>query len=161
MTPYMAKVDVDNCFYRLLIDHDLGRFFCLPPIRASEAGLYLVRGKVGDVSDLVWPHLSVLPMGFSWSLFIAQEINAATVACSNILPDARFLTAPGVAGRIEKETDCVYYVYVDNIGVISGSRETARLAISEAADCLNQVGLICHAVDGAGQRIHRARRRLL
>ena len=34
VTPYMAEVDVDNCFYRLRIDHDLGRFFCLPPIRA-------------------------------------------------------------------------------------------------------------------------------
>ena len=67
----------------------------------------------------------------------------------------------GVAGRIEKETDCVYYVYVDNIGVIGGSKETARVAISEAADCLNQAGLLCHAVDGASQRTHRAWRRVL
>ncbi len=43
VTPYMAEVDVDNCFYRLRIDHDLGRFFCLPPTRASEARLYMVR----------------------------------------------------------------------------------------------------------------------
>ena len=63
VTPYMAEVDVDNCFYRLRIDHDLGRFFCLPPIRASEAGVYMARGKVVDGSDLVWHHLSVLPMG--------------------------------------------------------------------------------------------------
>ena len=81
-------------------------------------------------------------------MFIALEINAATVACSNILSDARLLTASGVAGRVEKETDCVYYVYVDNIGVIRGSKETARLGIFEAAESLNQIGLLCHAVEG-------------
>ena len=108
MTPYMAEVDVDNCCYRLRIDHGLGRFFCLPPIRASDADVCLVRGELVSGSDLIWPHLSVLPMGFTWSLFIAQEINAAMVAGSDMLTDARLLTASGAAGRIEKETDCVY-----------------------------------------------------
>ena len=69
--------------------------------------MYLVRGELVDGSDLAWPHLSVLPMGFTWSLFIAQGINAATVGCSNMLSDARLLTASGVAGRIKKATDCV------------------------------------------------------
>ena len=67
----------------------------------------VVRGKVVDGSDLVWPHLSGLPMGFTWSSFIAQEIDAATVGCSNMLSDARLLTASGEGGRIEKDTDCV------------------------------------------------------
>ena len=42
--PWMATVDVENCFYRMRIDHGLGRYFCLPPIRASELGVCLARG---------------------------------------------------------------------------------------------------------------------
>ena len=37
--------------------------------------------------------------------------------------------------------------------MISGSKETARLAISEAADCLSQAGLLCHAVEGPAKEL--------
>ena len=41
---FAAEIDVDNCFHRLRIREDLGRYFSLPPVRAGELGISLSGG---------------------------------------------------------------------------------------------------------------------
>ena len=70
---FQATADISNYFYRLRIDRSLGGYFALPGICASELGFVHFEGNMIRPSDRVYPYLTVLPMGFSWSVWFAQR----------------------------------------------------------------------------------------
>lgn len=75
---YGGSIDVKDCFCRLRIRRSLPDYFALPPIRADAVGQRSATGWV-------WPCLSVLAMGFSWSFLLAQKINEAEVGRASAL----------------------------------------------------------------------------
>ena len=71
----IATTDVRDCFHRFRMPHSSRQFFCL---RAVAAHVFSLTGEVfeGQESEahiVIWPCWRVLPMGFSWSLFLAQS----------------------------------------------------------------------------------------
>ena len=80
-TLYTSTVDVRDCFYRIRISESFAKYFCLPPIDAADSKCCRHR-FVGQV----YPCLCALPMGFTWSLWFAQEINRARVVASGMDP---------------------------------------------------------------------------
>jgi hypothetical protein len=73
---WTSQFDVRDFFYRLRLPTQLQKYFGLPGVPAS-----LLRGRVPDAvldkscaeNGLVCPVLRVLPMGFSWAFYLAQE----------------------------------------------------------------------------------------
>ena len=74
---YLGSADVRDCFHRLKTPPWMWPYFCLPAVPAQCVGM--VGRRLGDrtlqVGDAVIPAWSVLPMGFTWSLYYAQKAN--------------------------------------------------------------------------------------
>lgn len=73
---FVAGTDVDNFYYRLRLPDWLVPFFCMPPVRACELP-FLRSGSDGDYQ--LYPALLVLPMGWSHSVFVAQQVHEHVV----------------------------------------------------------------------------------
>ena len=71
---FISKGDVSACFYRLKIDGPLVELFGLPAVSAREAGLTELDGLPLLEDSMIYPCLQVLPMGFSWSLFLPKKL---------------------------------------------------------------------------------------
>ena len=89
---WVGQYDVKDFFYRIGIPAALGSYFGLPPISSSMfskiTGVGTPPGLAG--ARRIFPVLQVLPMGFSWSFYLAQEALRCIVA--RTLPGVRFLT---------------------------------------------------------------------
>jgi hypothetical protein len=64
---FVAKVDISNFYHQLALPSWMHEYFALPPVSAAELGLR----DFGD--GQVYPCCKTLPMGFSWSVFLAQS----------------------------------------------------------------------------------------
>ena len=74
---YTASADVEACFYQCGIQEELSRYFCLPPVSGAEAlRAGLTHWGDGEAIDSsvrgVSPALAVMPMGFSWAMWLMQ-----------------------------------------------------------------------------------------
>ena len=75
---FFAQEDVKDFFYRLGISKRLGEFFSLPKVdpQTLEGELGWLPEELADHRDgqiAMYPHLQVLPMGFSWAFHLAHE----------------------------------------------------------------------------------------
>ena len=143
--------DVKDCFHRLILTDELSDLFCLD--ESFTAADFDYTGQVFDGHVLaadaqVWCASRSLPMGFSWSLFFAQDVNlfqlqkvpaaqSATVLSDVSLPalftpevpdpETTTTTAPvssdSFVSRNVEKNQIFLYVYVDNIGILSLRRE--------------------------------------
>ena len=145
---FVAQEDVRDFFYRLGIDEELGRYFCLPPVSVDELfiaaaaeGVSLEGVEPGDRE--IWPHLAVLPMGFSWAFHlahVAHEHLAGSVLGETPLVRDREPSIP----LAQVSPQCL--IYADNsnhLGTKHGPVESNRKLLSET---LNAVGLLTHEV---------------
>ena len=112
----LAVTDIDNCFHCSRMSVELSVYFCLQPLplkyTTTDRGHSLARK---EALTSVWPALASLPMGFVWSLFLAQRA-AETVHYTPLCPPPALVhdrsrpvvLTPGGPPR--------HFVYVDNIG---------------------------------------------
>ncbi|CAK0793120.1 unnamed protein product, partial [Prorocentrum cordatum] len=63
--------DVADCFHRMKMQGDIRRY---PPLAAPATGEALIEGQAAADCEMVWPMSQSLPMGFSRSLFFAQDL---------------------------------------------------------------------------------------
>ena len=141
--------DVKDCFYRMKIPHELSRYFCLPPITRREAGL-------GDDDSLVWPGIAVLPMGFSWSLFLAQLINEDVVVTTPLMGGTQKLVDRGEPCVLTGEGEGwrrSFYVYVDNLGILGLSEKAVRSSLSRCVTNFEQRGLEMHDIEVSNKSV--------
>lgn len=150
---YAAETDVEHCFYKFRIQESLGRFFALKGVRAADFDVAHVNGQPVHPSTTIFPCLSVLPMGFTWSLALVQMANEWQVELA--LRGERSLRLSADAGGCSVPTDggVVYYVYVDNIGVVGRDTEEVNRCVGKVADHLNSLGLTCHPPSEASDRM--------
>ena len=66
---FVAKADLDNFYHRLRLPEWMTPYFALPPVRASDVG---VGAEFGE-DTLVYPCCTTLPMGWSHSVYVAQN----------------------------------------------------------------------------------------
>ena len=72
---FFASGDIDNCFYRMKAPAAALPFFTLPSIRAKFVGVITIDRKFVDGDTLITPRLTVLPMGWNWSLWLGQMVH--------------------------------------------------------------------------------------
>ena len=143
-TLYVATCDVSTAFYRMLVPPSLREQFTLPPIESRYLG-----GAGGDLRGLLMPRLTVLPMGWSWSLrfcqLIVESFVTAEVGMENTIKDGEpfiRVKAGAAAGA----------AYVDNVLVFATDKRKADKCLHRIAESLTSAGLLVHEVNMASDR---------
>eukprot|EP00974_Lingulodinium_polyedra_P031995 3081051-Lingulodinium_polyedra.AAC.1 len=84
-TLYWATSDLKDAFYSMKIPAWLGEYFCLPPVTVEEAReVGLITGQWTG-RDKIWPRLSVLAMGWSWSVYFCQRAHETILLKSGLV----------------------------------------------------------------------------
>ena len=134
---FVSTIDVKDCFYIIKIDQRFSEHFALPPLDAS-----LIDSCKGKYTGLVWPCIAVLPMGFSWSLFFAQEINRDQVVRAGMTAESE-LNAHSADSSYDKHA-LRFLVYVDNIAIFGRNADLVNDMMRRVESRLNDVGLLTH-----------------
>lgn len=71
----MGTADLKDAFYHLSLPLPLRDYFCLGPVRAECVGVSEVNGAAVSKKRFLTPRLAVVPMGWSWALFLCQKIH--------------------------------------------------------------------------------------
>ncbi|CAK0899857.1 unnamed protein product [Prorocentrum cordatum] len=152
---FLGMTDVKDCFYRMRIPVSLAKFFSLPAAPAHVLGLegHELEGTRLGCDTLVFPCIGALPMGFSWSLFLAQDANEERVVRSDPWPGGdvaiseRVLMSdrgPPLVVEVVPGLHGGAYVYVDNMGVLAPSEGLAKSALESWTGLFEGVGLDLH-----------------
>ena len=152
---YIAQSDIRDYFYALEMPHNLRPLFCLPPVPKKllrEWDVPADRGGdlVGD-NGWVWPMLRVIPMGWSWAMWLAQKVHEEQVRIATGFGPERILTegssAPSLDGNIP-----VLIPYADNLNVCGLCRSEVQKAKEQVVSHLQALGFRTHEEIDAGTR---------
>ena len=177
--------DIKDAFHRLKQPRWMQELFCLDPVPASWVGLEgkTLCGTVLRGDELVYPMPASLPMGCSWSLYFAQAVSEHLMSQVPLLRDSEILRdrGPPLIVQPTRGTDIAndghteearvhteaarHYVYVDNLGVLSTSKEIVSDALSQIKGIFEARGLSLHpgevqsdTIDALGCRLSGTRR---
>lgn len=106
----------------------------------------------------IYPMAGSFPMGFSWSLFVAQRINELRMDGIDILRKSDIVTDRGKPvvfthpGK-KDHPQVRHYVYVDNLGIISPHRGLVQSALSQLPEAFDAEGLILHPGELQHERV--------
>jgi hypothetical protein len=84
---FIAKVDISNFYHNLRLPDWLHDYFALPAVDPKELGLPSM-----SQHDSIFPCCSTLPMGWSWSVFLAQSAHENFLTARTRLRSADMLT---------------------------------------------------------------------
>jgi hypothetical protein len=76
---HIGSGDVRNAFYGMAVPVSLSDQFSLPFVRASDVGISYIHNTDIHPNSILVPCLTVLPMGWSWSLHYCQSFVANIV----------------------------------------------------------------------------------
>lgn len=145
---FIAQEDVKDYFYRLGISKELGEYFSLPAIdlHALQQELPDLPPELADQHDApIYPHLQVLPMGFSWSFHLAHE--AHLELCRRCIPRAPPLIDRRVAPKLgtgREVTGTAVMIYADNANHLGIERDAVAEDQKVLLDALHEHGLDTH-----------------
>lgn len=151
---YFAQEDVKDFFYRLKIEKGLGEFFSLPkidPVILKESLGYMpeeVSGILDHEDAPVFPHLRVLPMGFSWAFHLAHECHCNLARCT--IPEAGHLVDRQAAPVLSTEgPSSAMLIYADNNNHFGVSPEKVGIDQQRMIECLHSHNLSTHELSDA------------
>ncbi|CAE7255770.1 hmgA [Symbiodinium natans] len=129
----------------------LRRYFALPPIPASAlpAGVGVIAESEGE---LWYPRMKVVPMGWSWAMWIAQRIHqhqaSVALACSpdQVLVDGR--PPPSLEAGSP-----LLIPYADNLNVCGTNQAAVQSAKDKVVEQLRSVGFRVHEEEDASLRV--------
>ncbi|CAE7380279.1 gag-pol [Symbiodinium natans] len=148
---FVAQSDVRDYFYSIGLPQGLRRYFALPPIPASAlpAGVGVIAESEGE---LWYPRMKVVPMGWSWAMWIAQRIHqhqaSVALACSpdQVLVDGR--PPPSLEAGSP-----LLIPYADNLNVCGTNQAAVQSAKDKVVEQLRSVGFRVHEEEDASLRV--------
>ena len=147
---WVGTADVKDCFHRIGIPRWMSRLFGMPPVQAWELGITEVDGRSVSPADWLYPMPRCLPMGCSWSLFYAQDVDET--AAAEVVSKVELLKDRGrpLVLRVSQHSlQPRYYVYVDNVGVIGADEKVVRGTLADMVTSFEKRGLAVHEVEVA------------
>lgn len=135
----IATADLKDAFYHLSLPEELRPLFCLPPVRAGDVGVKQIRGVSISRGMKITPRLAVVPMGWSWALYLCQSIHESLAEQSGLLEKDRLRDR-----RPPPTTDMAHTQYVDNMIVLGTSEDKVKEAYHLATEKLKSAGLQVH-----------------
>ena len=154
---YLGVADVDNCFHRIKIKENLGRYVVLSgAFNARELGVvgHVYDGRVLTPDSLVRVRCAALPMGFGWSLYFAQRINETVMSESDKLAHSALINDDHQSVFFDpRSPELHYFVYVDNLGVLAMEESQALAVMGDIDSLFPERGLLLHEAScGSGRR---------
>ena len=141
--------DVKDCFHRMRQPEWLSRYFCWEPFPVSWLeGLEgsVIEGEVVRKGEKLFPMPASLCMGFSWSLYFAQQANEALMRTVPSLVRSKEVSDRGDPMIFSSSSTKTVrrYVYVDNLGIISQEENFVCEALQELGPVFDDRGLVLH-----------------
>ncbi|CAK0789751.1 unnamed protein product, partial [Prorocentrum cordatum] len=124
---HVGGADLSDAFYHMQLPPDLRPFFCFRAARAGAAGCTRVNGKPVPPSAMVYPRLSVIPMGWSWALWMRQTAHERIVEQAGASPENRIVDKQVT---LDLHRAC-HSQYVDNFIAVSTDASVAAVDASE------------------------------
>ncbi|CAK0809347.1 unnamed protein product, partial [Prorocentrum cordatum] len=158
--PRFSGADVKDCFYQLA-NEEMGSWFGFDSaltIEDWDMGITRVWGdEVGDwtparAGELLFPCLRVLPMGWAWALYFAQEAVTQQVRRSAADGDRQLLRDKRPAPLLRPGRPLAA-VYVDNFTGVGGSAVDAEHGVRAFEERAAEAGLALHAADVAVEEL--------
>ena len=150
-TLYSGSVDIDNAFYRFRVPDGLADQFSLPTIPAGALGLASLDGVVLSANTQILPVVTVLPMGWAWSLHFCQSVMMRAISDCGFTPD-RIIQDRSASPTIGPSTGCAAAGYVDNVLVVGTSPEDVNLRLGKVIKVLETQGLVVHEKEVASSK---------
>ena len=70
---HFAGSDIEHCFHHFELPREMQELFGMPPIEARFWGLRSVNNIKIDPTTEIYPLVTTVPMGFSWSMSWCQQ----------------------------------------------------------------------------------------
>ena len=143
---YTRAGDISNAFHHMSLPEGLRGYLLLPSINAS----YLPASVRDGLSGRVTPRLTVLPMGWAWSLYFYQSLLDSAVRQAGLLNAGRIhdrsgeLFLPDRVATSDQEVNSIQYAhvsYVDNFGVVGVDEHEVNDVALRIAEVLRSWGL--------------------
>jgi len=128
---FVAKMDVSNYYHQLLLPDWMVPYFALPPVHAAAVGLH----HLGDVS--VFPCSRTLPMGFSWSVFLAQQAHEHLITTRLGWSKSDFISRSNDS-QLNRPR---FSVYIDDLGLFSTDQQQCAYLQAQYINMCKDVGL--------------------
>lgn len=143
---FIAQSDIKDYFYSLQLPLPLRDLFCMPAIPTSLLRHWNVGAEKGGLCDnqgWVHPRLRVVPMGWSWAMWLSQRVHqyqsqlGANAGVDRVLVDGK--ACPDL-----RNGQVVLLPYADNLNVAGTDKRLVQEAKDGAVRRLREVGLIVH-----------------
>ena len=142
---YIAESDIRDFFYRLGIGDEMSDFFALEPVSVEQLRPLLTPDELNKWGHLltgheVYPCLRVLPMGFSWSFYIAQEAHRHVTSIS--LPNTSLLQDNVPVPNLGRDGGLTV-IYADNASHIGTDADSVNVRAQKLKVFSRGGGLRC------------------
>ena len=139
---FLAGADIRDCFYAVNMDQGLQQYFGLYSDISDSEILEVTGGAVTGGGRNV-PVISVLPMGFSWSFYLVQELHTQTVLRTLGL-DEKHLFLEGQPAPFLSKSNLAIMPYCDNIHSICTDSRRCQDGKDAMVQSLESIGFELH-----------------
>ena len=143
---YVAQSDIKDYFYHLRMPEILQPLFCLPSINNAllrSWGVPSDRGGLSDREGLAFPMLRVVPMGWSWAMWIAQRVHQHQCLLASGLPSDRIMTDRRPVPSLDTDEPFVL-PYADNLNVGGTNKDRVQEVKDKVVEHLRRIGFKVH-----------------
>ena len=142
-TLHVAGADIRDCFYAVNMDQGLQQYFGLA-FDISDDELFRVTGGVfTGGSGCNVPVIKVLPMGFSWSFYLVQQLHTEN-ALNALGLDEKHLFLEGRPAPSLRDDNLNIMPYCDNIHSICTDPSRCQEAKDSMVAALEDIGFELH-----------------
>ncbi|CAK0825870.1 unnamed protein product [Prorocentrum cordatum] len=158
--PRFSGADVKDCFYQLA-NEEMGSWFGFDSALTVEGWDPGIARAWGDdvggwtparAGELLFPCLRVLPTGWAWALYFAQEAVTQQVRRSTADGDRQLLRDKRPAPLLRPGRPLAA-VYADNFTGVGGSAADAELGVRAFEERAAEAGLALRAADAAVEEL--------
>ncbi len=142
---WYSASDIQDCFYNYRVDPALSQFFSLPALEAKFVDGLCELLHI-DGSTLVTPLLTVLPMGWGWSLHLAQLCHESLFRRSG--GDPTDLIVDRKSSRRLADSGARMAIYVDNNMSLGQDKCSVQRTSIDLNGLLDRSGLPTHEKSG-------------
>lgn len=135
----VGTADLKDAFYHLSLPLGLRDYFCLQDVAAGDVGVTHVGGRPVGRKHRITPRLAVIPMGWSWGLYICQQVHESIAGAAGLTEQQRVRDK-----RRPPNMGCCHTQYVDNLIVAGTNHQQVKELYDKATEALKSAGLQVH-----------------
>ena len=126
----ICSADLKDAFYHLALPEALRPLFTLPGVDGRHLRGLTVGGQLAKPGVRYYPRLAVVPMGWSWALYICQKVHERLAQQAGLVDSDRL-----VDRRPAPSAQAMHAQYVDNLVVIGHAKKKCSACTSVLSRC--------------------------